>query len=201
MKLGELELESAAKEAAGNWRHFECFAWHRASDLDDADNWCLVYTHHRDSELLDQSNAVVIEKMLEPFTKGKNPDVVAEHHHHWAVGWADGYGIRVFRRGRITKALRKYHELAVRLADYPVLDEEDYSAREYEATLKNLADAAWKLKREYELPGGWEEAVYGWLSDHDADAVENTDDRGGYPSEEQLRQAFEALDYRQMAAV
>jgi hypothetical protein len=201
MKLGELELESAAREAAGNWRHVERFCWHRSRDLNDADNWCIVYTHHRDSELLDQSNAVVIEKVLEPFTKGKNADVVAEHHHHWAVGWADGYSIRVFRRGRITKAFRKYHALAVRLANYPVLDEQDYSAREYEATIANLADAAWKLKREYELPEGWEEAVYGWLSDHEPDAAENTDDRGGYPSEEQLRQAFEALHYEQVAAV
>jgi hypothetical protein len=41
--------------------------------------------------------------------------------------------------------------------------------------------------------------VYGWLSDHDCSAIENRDDRGGYPSEDQLRAAFEALGYEQTA--
>jgi hypothetical protein len=35
--IGGLDLESAAKEAAENWQHFDCFSWHRASDLADAD--------------------------------------------------------------------------------------------------------------------------------------------------------------------
>ena len=25
--LGEMTLEDAAKEAAGNWQHLECFVW------------------------------------------------------------------------------------------------------------------------------------------------------------------------------
>lgn len=106
MRLGELDLEAAAKAAAGNWREFVCFAWHRRPD--DADNWTIVYSHNRDSDLLDQSNAAAIDKAMEPFLGG---DVVVEHHHHWACGWIDGYSIRVFRRGRITKAFRTYHAL------------------------------------------------------------------------------------------
>jgi hypothetical protein len=191
MRLGEMELEAAAKAAAGNWRKFECFAWHR--DLDDGDQWCIVHTHNRDSRLLDQSNAAAIDKAMEPFLGG---DVMAEHHSHWACGWVDGCSIRVYRRGRITKAFKAYHALAHRMADYPVLDEEDYSRREYEATLENLPDVAWRLKNEYELPEGWEGDVYGWLSDNDPSAVENRDDQGGYPSEDQLRAAFEGLGYQ-----
>ena len=201
MRLGEMELTAAATAAAGNWKHFECFAWHRGHDLKDADNWAIIYTHNRDSTLLDQSNATAIEEALEPFTEGDNPDVVPEHHDHWACGWIDGYSIRVYRRGRITKAFRAYHELAARLADYPVLNEEDYSRREYEATMENLPDAAWRLKNEYELPDGWEEAVYSWLSDHDCAAIESHDDQGGYPSEDQLWAAFEALGYGQTLTV
>ena len=170
MQLGEMDLEAAAKTAAGNWKHFECFAWHRGHDLADADNWAIVYTNNRDSGLLDQSNADAIEEALQPYL---GRDVVAEHHHHWACGWVDGYSIRVYRRGRITKAFRAYHELAQRLADYPLLDEEDYSRREYEATLENLPDAAWRLKNEYDLPEGWEGDVYRWLSDHDCSAIES----------------------------
>jgi len=60
-------------------------------------------------------------------------------------------------------------------------------------------NAAWRLKSEYELPDGWAKAVYDWLSENDCSAIENCDDDGGYPTEEQLRAAFEALDYRQLA--
>jgi len=190
MRLGEMELEAAAKEAAGNWQHFECFSWHRATELNDPENWAIIYTHHRDSGLIDQSNAEAITEVLKPFL---SKDIIAEHHNHWAVGWIDGFSIRVYRRGHITRAFRAYHQLAQRLTDYPLLDEQDYSNREYEATIKNLADAAWKLKNEYELPEGWEQSVYDWFSNNNDSAIENRDDRGGYPSEEQLRAAFEAL--------
>ena len=98
--FGELTVEEAAKEAAGNWRNFECFVWHRQSEIADPDNWAIMYTHHRDSGLLDQSNASVIEKTLEPFTIGDDPDVVFERHFHWAVGHIDGFSIRVYPQRR-----------------------------------------------------------------------------------------------------
>ena len=201
-RIGELDLEGAAELAAGNWRDFKCFVWYR-DDIDDSDNWAIIYTHNRDSGLLDLSNASMIEKTLEPFTEADNehPDVVMESHNHWACGWIDGFSIRVFRDGQITDAFRKYHELTERLAEYPILDEEDYSNREYEATIENIADAAWRVKDEYELPDGWQCEIYGWLSDNDPSAVENSDDQGAYPSEESLRAAFQALGFRQLETV
>lgn len=199
--LGELTLEEAAKEAAGNWQKFDCFCWDRARDLDDPENWAITYTHNRDSGLLNQSNAAGIDKAMELLTDTDDPDVMAEHHHHWACGWIDGYSIRVYRNGQITEAFKTYHALAERLANYPVLDEEDYSRRELDATLANLPDAAWKLKNDYDLPEDWEEAVYHWLSDNMPGAVESRDDQGGYPNENQLRAAFEALGYQQTAVV
>lgn len=198
MQIGEMELEAAAREAAGNWQHFDCFSWHRASDLNDPDNWAIVYTHHRDSGLLELSNSEAIAVAMTPFIE--KGDVVAEHHNHWAVGWVDGYSIHVFRRGHITRAFRTYHELTQRLADYPILDEEDYCQREHEATIENLTDAAWKLKNEYELPEGWKQAVYDWFSEHDCSAIESSD-RGGYPTEDQLRAAFEAMGFPQIELV
>lgn len=198
--LGELELDDAAREAAGNWRDFTCFVWFRDRELEDADDWAIIYTHHRDSGLLDLSNAEAIEQALEPFTEGDDPDVVFESHSHWAVGHIDGFSIRVFRDGQITDAFRRWHELAEAMAAYPVLDEQDYSNREYEATLGNIADAAWRVKDEYDLPEGWEGDVYGWLSENEYGEVENRDDQGGYPSEEALRRAFEALGYSKSEA-
>jgi len=172
---------------------------HHASELDDPDNFCIVYTHHRDSGLLDQSNAVAIEEALDEFTDADDPDVIAEHHTHFACGWIDGFAIRVFRDGRITEAFRKYHELAERMAQYPVLDEEDHSRREYEATIENIRCAGWHVDDEYDLPEDWPEAVYSWLFDNIPDAIESSDDQGGWPEEDQLREAFEALGYDQLA--
>ena len=51
MKLGELDIEEAAKKAAGNWQDFNCFVWFRDRELEDADQWAVIYTHHRDSGL------------------------------------------------------------------------------------------------------------------------------------------------------
>ncbi|MCZ2342620.1 MAG: hypothetical protein LC104_12640 [Bacteroidales bacterium] len=196
-RLGELDLEEAAQSIVGNWKRFQCFIWYR-DDIEDADNWAIVYTHNRDSGLLDLSNAGVIAKALEPFTDGDDPDVVFESHNHWAVGHVDGVSLRIFRDGKITDAFRKYHDLAESMANYPILDEEDYSNREYEATVENIADAAWRLKDDFDLPEGWEYEVYGWLSDNDPGEIENRDDQGGYPSEASLRAAFEALGFPQV---
>ncbi len=194
--LGELTLEEAARQAAGNWRKFDCFVWHRRSEIADPDNWAILYTHHRDSDLLDLSNAAVIEKALEPFTKGDDPDVVLERHSHWAVGHVDGFSVRVFRNGEITEAFKAYHELREQTADYPILDEDDYGQREYEATLSNIVDTAWRLKRAYDLPENWEGQAYDWLSENCSRAVENVDDRGGCPSEDELRDAFEGIGFQ-----
>lgn len=35
--LGELDIEEAAEQAAGNHRHFTCFAWYGAPE--DAEDW------------------------------------------------------------------------------------------------------------------------------------------------------------------
>jgi hypothetical protein len=196
--IGELTLEDAATEAAGNWKSWTCFVWDRERDLDDGDNWAICYTHNRDSGLLSQSNADAISKAIEPFTEGEDPDVVMESHSHWACGHVDGFSIRVYRNGEITDAFKAYHELSEQLAEYPILDEEDYSERELEATIENINDAAWRLKGEYEVPDGWESDVYSWLSDHRQSAIENRDDQGGYPEQDDLRAAFDALGYVQV---
>jgi hypothetical protein len=198
MTVGEMCLEDAAHEAAGNWKSFSSFAWFRRHKNPDPENWAIIYTHNRDSGLLALSNADAIADAMMPFSEADDPDVVFETHDHFAVGHVDGFSIRVSRDGAITEAFRTYYELAERLAEYPVLDEEDYSRREYEATLENIADAAWRLKRAFELPEGWESAVFSWFWDHRQRAVENRDDQGGYPTEEDLRDAFEALGYEQI---
>ena len=195
-KLGAMDLKEAAADSTGNWKRMDSFMWFRASELTDADNWAVIYTHHRDSGLLDQSNASVIRKALKAFTETDNPDVVFESHSHFLVGHIDGFSIRVFKRGRITKAFRKYHELAEQMDCYPILDEDDYSRREYEATYENIPLAAGSLQHEYELPEDWHSEVFSWLSENNESSLESRDDQGGWPSEEELKAAFTALGYR-----
>ena len=195
MSIGQLAIEEAAQKAAGNWQDFTCFVWWRKSEIADPENWANFYTHHRDSGLLDRSNAAVIGTALKPFSEGDDLDLVFESHHHWAVGHVDGFSIRVFRDGQITTAFRNYHDLSAQLDNYPVLDETDYSNREYEATVENIDIAAWKLKQQFELPEGGAHSVYDWLSQHLETEIENVDDQGGWPSEEALAAAFLGLGF------
>lgn len=196
--LGDMTIEEAATESAGNWRDFDSFVWWREREIEDSDQWMMHYTHHRDSGLLDQSNAEQIRKALETFTEGDDPDVVEESHNHWAVGHIDGFSMRVFRNGQITEAFRTFHGLMERIANYPILDEDDFSTREYEATVENIVDAAWRLRDDYALPENWQYEVYGWLSDHECREIESSSDQGGYPSEESLRRAFTGLGFERM---
>jgi hypothetical protein len=125
-------VESFAASIAGNWRKFQSFGWHDKPE--DADKWAIIYTHNRDSDLLDQSNAAVIAKTIErpKYAKSVSP----ERHGHWAVGWVDGYAVRIYDKGgRITAVVRKLYDFACALENYPVLDEMDYSMREHEASL------------------------------------------------------------------
>ncbi len=197
-QLGDMTLEEAAEESAGNWKRFQCFIWWREQEMEDADQWTIHYTHNRDSGLLDQSNAAQINKALRPFTEGDDADVMEESHTHWAVGHVDGFSIRVYRNNEITDAFRTFHRLMESLACYPILNEEDFSNREYEATVENIVSAAWRLKNEYELKDDWQYEVYSWLSDHECSAIESRSDQGGYPSEEALRRCFTALGFKQV---
>lgn len=199
--LGTMTIEDAAKTIVGNWKQFESFAWHRRHDIPDADQWCVVYTHNRDSDLLTQSNAAAIDKMLAPFRESEDddPDCVSEHHAHWACGWIDGYSIRVYRDGQVTPAFRAYWEICEALAGYPVLDESDYSEREYNDTLSNIEQEARGILDDYEeLPQNWASEVYSWLWDNDQSAVHPRDGFGGYPDRNQIRAAFDGLGWQRI---
>lgn len=193
--MATADYAERAKQAAGNWRKFESFGWH--AQPDDADQWCIVYTENRDSRLLDKSNSAAIAETMAEFLEGD--DCREEHHWHWACGWVDGYAIRVFdSAGNITPAFKAWCDLADSLENYPVLDDEDYSKREYEATLENIQGELHYANRadEYNLPEDAAEQIYRWLSDNNESAVANSDDSGGYPSTEELQEAMDALGWR-----
>ena len=115
---------------AGNWKSFGSFCWDRQfrDGPADIDNWTIYYTHHRDSDALARANAVVIDRTLEPFADADNPDVLPESHSHFAVGWIDGWAVRVTSaNGEPTPAYAALCDLIDQMADYPVLDDEVHS--------------------------------------------------------------------------
>lgn len=187
------DVEATANSLARNWRNFECFGWSRAFDLERPDDWCVWYTSHRDSGLLDRSNEHVIRQRLDRFSEGDDPDLVWERHSHFAVGFVDGFSLRVFGPDEsTTEAFRQFCGIQEALATYPVLDDEQYSGLEYEAALTNYREEVGRLRDT--LPEGWEGEVFGYFSEHGmCRFIENRDDRGAFAPREEILKALVAL--------
>ena len=189
MKDLSSDIDEAAKELAGNWKKFSSFGWH--DEPEDGDNWGIVYTSNRDSGLLAESNEAAINAEMEKFDN----DVRFERHGHWGCGYVDGFSIRVFdAKGNVTDAFKALHELAMALADYPVLDESDYSRREYKATLENIKSVTHNLIKD-DVPEDYAEKIFSWMWDNNQRALEAEDDQGGYPSDDDMRECLEALGW------
>lgn len=170
--------EKAVKEAAG----LSDFAYTGEKDL--GGTWAMTFSMNRDSGLLEQSNYEAVKGDLE---KRFPKDVSDERFSHFAVGWLDQLLVRMLDKDRkITRAGIAALEWKDRLESYPVADDEDFSRREFEATLDNI-------KWEGSLDEPTAHAVYDWLSDADQGALENVDDKGGYPSKEKIDTALKAL--------
>lgn len=184
------DVAAAAGELAGNWKDFDSFGWY--SKPDDCERWAIVYTHNRDSGLLDQSNAAEIAAELAQFQS--SGDIKEEDHNHWACGWIKGYALRVYDENEtLTPVFQAYCGLMARLADYPILDEEDYSLREHEAALEYIEQARPRCLEGEPLPEHWPAEVFSWLWDHEQRECENPDDTGAAPSDESIMRAIADL--------
>lgn len=113
-----------------------------------------VFAIHRDSDLLDQSNWMVFCQELglapkpdqKPDPTGLDGSFIMRST-HWAVGWVETIFVPVYEPGHddencyepsYSSALLKAYELHEAMSHYPVLDEEDYSEREYADLLDTL---------------------------------------------------------------
>lgn len=149
----------------------------------------------RDSGHLDQSNW---DQQLAALTEA-DPDANDHEIHrfgHWGPGWFE----IVLVRPR-SKAESVVRDLGERLDDYPVLDEEDFSRREWEAYLAvwESGEGAKELAREMRK-AGWSDCVTETVADGDADTVrvwfESLIPSGDYYCEDypQIRRAVENLE-------
>lgn len=190
-------LEEFAEEFAGNWMKFESFVWHDEPE-ENSEDWGIYYTHNRDSGILDTSNYEVIRETLKKYTEwegdDKEPTAIEEHHGHWAVGWIDGFSILVYDKDRnITPACEELYNILKKMEDYPLLDEDDYYTREYEATIENIIDCGSRYIK-VDAPDDWPYQVFSYFWDNDQSEVENRDDQGGYPSDEGMKNALKELN-------
>jgi hypothetical protein len=183
-----MDYRGLAEKAAGNWSAWPNFAWWRKPR--DPERWAIFNVRHRDSDLTDVSNHVAIAKALDRFDDGDNPTVIWQDHSHWAVGWVTALCIRVRHpSGCITKAFKVWCELQERKENYPILDEVDYSNREYDAALDGIREQG----RRHVIdnpPDDWPARVFDWLWQHNDRELENRDDRGAYPNEDAVREAL-----------
>lgn len=206
-RLTATDPTELAAKLAGNWTTFDSFGPGRQLRRLDPKNYCLVYTHHRDSDLIDKSNAEVIARLLEPHTvvpddapDGFTPDAETASCGHWAVGWIAGYVLRIRNDdGEFTDAFRLYADCKYRMEnEYPILDEEHHSQMEHEATCDNVQEAVRcfaRCKDVADLPANAWDRVMDWLNDNDPGALEGHDGQGGWPDDDELTAAFTALGY------
>lgn len=96
------------------------------------DHWYILLSKNRDSECLSESNWDCAIRELGGL---ENDSIDIVRHGHWACGWIEYLIID----SRDPKTLAIATEIDCALADYPVLDDSDFSEREQEQ-----ADSFWR---------------------------------------------------------
>jgi hypothetical protein len=152
---------------------------------EDPDNWICVMESAElyGATLIHKSNFEVLSDYLfEKFPKDTT--------------WGDDgcIAVRAFRNGKLTKACREGLEAAISVEeDYPILDEEDYSRRTYEAGLENIE---WMGSPEGKYPKDWSAQVFRWLWDNEQEALEQRDEEDAYyPPQDAVARAIVDLGY------
>lgn len=179
-----------ANKYTGNWKKWDSFGWSNCPE--DGELWAIVYTHNRDSGLVELSNAKAIREALNKFPE---EEIIFERHSHWAVGWVDGFVIRVwkdFSKTEVTDVFKKYMDLQEKLEDYYLLDEDDHSERQLEETFENVES----IGKRYVKDGvdEWVDKVLCWFDANESNELESDDDdQGGCPSSESVKRALYSL--------
>jgi hypothetical protein len=108
-------------------------------------SWAEYYTagvgQSRDSDCLEQSNFAVMLAAL----GGESETVVVVRESHWAVGWVEWIAVHESD----TTALKIADEQCARLAAYPILNEDDFGRREFEAQCEAWENAGLRGRMEY----------------------------------------------------
>lgn len=156
---------------------FHSFAMHD-STIRDSDNYAIVYTHNRGSDLLTQANTFEIDKLLAEYLDVElsedAPMLQTVSMSHWLCGWIAGYAVAVYMAdGTVTPAFSAMCDIARRLDNYPCLNEDKWSELESESEYEWYGDLAHDCERDsdYEIP---------FTADLIDQAIRDNDIRCGY---------------------
>ena len=124
MRLGEMKIEDAAQTAAGNWQHFNCFSWHRASEINDPET----------GQSFIPIIVIWFDRIEQRRSYHKCTETVSWQRHN--SGTPQPLGMRLDRwifypslsPWSYYTSVPHLPQIAQRLTDYPILDEESIIA-------------------------------------------------------------------------
>lgn len=144
------------------WKHHDSYGGF------SPDGDYVLYARTRDSQILTESNWDYIVKKLNVLAfdngsysdcKGLNDSRAAAYHWragHWACGWIEYLMIRHDAPPEIIAAAQSIHD---DLESYPVLDEDDYSTRQYDAAEQYWSEMSEEERAEAIKEHGTEESA------------------------------------------
>ena len=122
----------------------------------------------RDSSILEESNAAMLEQALEESTHDDDDCLLGLFHeddyelnscNHWACGWVEYVSFRAVNDdGTPTEVFAFMMLWNDMLSNYPCADEEDFSRREWEAAVEYVDDVLRSRTRD-DLPDDWCEQI------------------------------------------
>jgi hypothetical protein len=149
-------------------------------------DWLVVPTgRNRDSDLLTLSNFDAALKMM----GGEDDDCEVHRFGHWANGW---FEIIIVKPD--TKAATTAGEIEEALENYPVLDEDDWSLREYEAYVDNVENACRPMLPKDE-PDNWLNEVLCYLDENELGEASRQNPEQCGLSDDDAREALSVLGY------
>jgi hypothetical protein len=164
------DYQKLAELAVSECANIPDFGWYGDEDL--GVTWAFCFSKNRDSGLLEESNFDTVKRIFndEGFEEGQDwSDVRCNH---WAVGWVDYILVRMLDdEGRYTPIAVVALDIRDKLMDYPLLDEEDHSRREFEAQCDCIQDQSPIFLTEDQLGD-----TFSWFWDHQL--IESSDDTG-----------------------
>lgn len=110
-----MTVAQAARECVNNHAR-DHFWWYDRPP--DPENWTVVMLASRDSEPKERERLRAVKAVMERHLSGDDPDAAFMHCTHWAVGWVEGYAVRVYRGDVVTQAFRDFLEVTRRLAPH-----------------------------------------------------------------------------------
>lgn len=162
-------------------------------ESNDGGAWLVVASHTpKTAGMRDTSNWETLQELLQEPDPDCNDHVILEFGH-----WATDVDVLIVRPG--SEAHRAAELAVAALANYPVLDESDYSERQYQSQIDAIADALRQLTVEDDGADmtDWElfhEAVFEDLWESDQQALECSDE-GCWIRPETINACLERMGY------